>query len=125
MTFRSFLASLLPFLSPVSGWECIPDIDFTSNQAPLDTVFKQEGIPLLADLYRPAGYDPSVSPPLPILIYIHGGAWCVGDKAVAACSSILHSVAAHGWLVLSIEYRLAPDVHLPEVSQCRPHNKML
>ena len=89
-------------------------MDFTSHQSPLEPVLK-DGKPLLADLYRPEGYDSKSSPPLPVLVYIHGGAWCVGDKAVGAAPSILHAASEHGWLVMSIEYRLAPDVHLPEV----------
>ena len=47
----------------------------------------------------------------PIIISIHGGGWHHGDASEAAdCNRYL---AAHGWLVYAIEYRLAPATHFP------------
>lgn len=61
------------------------------------------GTPLAFDLHAPEDYK---STTYPILIWIHGGAWSVGDKAEP--SSIMRAMPAArlGFVVLSINYRL-------------------
>lgn len=62
------------------------------------------------DIHRPAAIDPDE--PLPILIFIHGGGWSIGDK-----SRVGHKpawAAGHGWVLVSVNYRLSPDVMHPE-----------
>lgn len=45
--------------------------------------------------------------PLPVVIFIHGGAWINGDKSMLHC--VCQRVAAEGYLVVNINYRLAPQ----------------
>lgn len=72
-------------------------------------VAEQRGIRYMAkgrrhilDVYRPAHFQG----PLPVLVDIHGGGLIYGDLDVnrAYC----HALAAAGWLVIGIEYSLAP-----------------
>ncbi|MBU6232660.1 MAG: alpha/beta hydrolase [Acidobacteria bacterium] len=43
----------------------------------------------------------------PVLLYIHGGAWVFGDKREQA-RPMMFEFVRHGWVVVSINYRLAP-----------------
>ena len=58
-------------------------------------------------VYRPEGDGP-----LPIVVWLHGGGWAMGsidtyDAPVRALAN------AAGALVVSVEYRLAPEAHFP------------
>jgi acetyl esterase/lipase len=70
--------------------------------------------PLTLDLYLPPA--PSVQP-RPLVVYIHGGAWQGGSKrasgAFADWPLALASLAARGYVVASIDYRLAPHATFP------------
>ena len=48
----------------------------------------------------------------PVLLFIHGGGWYLGDKSDQGLP-LLHFMADQGWLCVSINYRLAPDNRLP------------
>lgn len=50
---------------------------------------------------------PYAEPPLPILVYIHGGGWMNGDKRTYR--RICASYAQAGFLVCNINYRLTPQ----------------
>ncbi|CAK9106593.1 Esterase LipC [Durusdinium trenchii] len=50
----------------------------------------------------------------PVVMYIHGGGWTVGDKMFAAKSAIEYMVATHDFVACVINYRLSPDVRFPE-----------
>jgi len=62
------------------------------------------------DVYRSA--EPAVGP-RPVLVYIHGGAWIVGDKREQG-KPMLYELAARGWVCISINYRLSPKATWPE-----------
>jgi acetyl esterase len=64
-------------------------------------------IPLL--LYRPQG---AAAGPLPALIYFHGGGWVMGSPAThdTLCR---HLANRAGCIVLSVDYRLAPEHAFP------------
>lgn len=71
---------------------------------------RADGSTLNARLYRPlesAGDDE-----LPLLIYFHGGGWCVGDLESydVLCRQLANG---SGCAVLSIDYRLAPENPFP------------
>jgi acetyl esterase len=66
------------------------------------------GGPLRARLYVPAG----VSDPAPLLVYLHGGGWVLGDLDTHDQPCRFLAQAA-GVLVLSVEYRLAPEHPFP------------
>ncbi len=62
---------------------------------------------LTLDLYRPRfGVDPR-----PVIMVIHGGGWTDGDKRQFATLS--RYLAARGYVVANVAYRLAPDSRFP------------
>jgi acetyl esterase/lipase len=58
-----------------------------------------------ADLYLPAAASPGEL--RPAVVIIHGGGWNSGDKANAREINIGTNLALHGYVALSINYRLA------------------
>ena len=69
--------------------------------------------PLTLDLYQPQGK----SDPRPVLVFIHGGNWVGGDSRhdspFGDFPGLLASIAAHGYAVASVNYRLAGEAHFP------------
>ena len=66
---------------------------------------------LQADVYRPSGDGNR-----PVIIFIHGGALMMGDrKMTARPGSLLEAMLNAGYVVVSIDYRLAPQVKLPTI----------
>jgi acetyl esterase/lipase len=59
------------------------------------------------DLYRP-----DVDGPVPVVLYLHGGAWKEGDKTADA-KERLEAFASFGVAVASANYRLVPDATYP------------
>lgn len=59
-------------------------------------------------VYRP----PGLSVPAPGIVYFHGGGWVIGDLEIAdrPCRSLAAAAAA---VVLSVDYRLAPEHPFP------------
>lgn len=74
--------------------------------------------PLTLDLYRPAGDVPGGHP---ILIFIHGGSWARGDsrssRPLRRFPWVLAAIAASGYIVASIEYRLVGEAIWPAQAQ--------
>ncbi|GES90691.1 alpha/beta hydrolase [Rhizophagus clarus] len=64
---------------------------------------------LTLDVY--ARKDISRSAPKPVFMYIHGGEWIRGDKA--SPYPLIRHLAEVGWVVVSINYRLAPTSSYP------------
>ncbi|GIW92458.1 MAG: hypothetical protein KatS3mg110_0499 [Pirellulaceae bacterium] len=61
------------------------------------------------DVYAPSGGSHH-----PVLVWIHGGGWRQGDK-----SNVQHKPQAfiqHGFVFVSVNYRLAPEVSLKEMA---------
>ncbi len=48
----------------------------------------------------------------PVLVYIHGGAWVMGDKRQQGIP-MLHELARRGWICVAINYRLSPRATWP------------
>jgi acetyl esterase/lipase len=73
--------------------------------------------PLTLDLYLPRPHPA----PLPIVVYIHGGSWKGGDSRTALSFTdlprALAGLAAQGYVVASINYRLSPQVRFPAALQ--------
>jgi len=61
------------------------------------------------DVYRPENSDG----PLPVIFQIHGGGWVIGHKAQQGLP-LLHRIAHHGYVGVSINYRLAPRFRFPD-----------
>jgi acetyl esterase/lipase len=70
--------------------------------------------PLRLDLYLPPG---PAAAPRPAVVYIHGGQWVAGSRrasgAFADWPQALASLAARGYVVASIDYRIAPGAIFP------------
>jgi acetyl esterase/lipase len=49
----------------------------------------------------------------PVLVYIHGGGWVIGDKREQGLPMMLH-LAAHGWVCVTANYRLSPKARFPD-----------
>ena len=61
------------------------------------------------DVYRPKGVDLRDAP---VLVQIHGGAWTLGSKEHQGLL-LMNRMAAHGWVCVAVNYRLAPKHPLP------------
>ncbi|MFC7348393.1 alpha/beta hydrolase fold domain-containing protein [Chryseobacterium zhengzhouense] len=73
-----------------------------------------EGKPIKLDLYKP---QKSSTEKLPVVIYVHGGAWAKGDKVVRSGSYIerfILKLVDKGYAVISIDYTLVSEtIHFP------------
>jgi len=49
----------------------------------------------------------------PVFVYLHGGAWVIGDKREQGIP-LLHELAARGWVCVVINYRLSPKATWPD-----------
>jgi carboxylesterase type B len=75
--------------------------------------------PLHLDLYRPAdGPDKTLHP---FVVYVHGGGWMGGHTrqsgAFTRWPDVLAALAARGYVVASIEYRLSSEARFPAAQQ--------
>ena len=72
--------------------------------------------PLHLDLYRPSG-----SGAHPFVVYVHGGGWLNGHTrqsgAFSSWPNVLASLAARGYVVASVEYRLSGEARFPAAEQ--------
>jgi acetyl esterase/lipase len=62
-------------------------------------------------------YFPDSGGPWPVLVYVHGGAWMRGDKSEPMISIFARGLAAQGYLVASVNYRLYPEGIFPAMIQ--------
>ncbi len=62
-----------------------------------------------ADVYLPAA-----APPRPVLVWIHGGALIVGNRR-AVPRRLIELAGKEGYLLVSLDYRLAPEAKLPAI----------
>ena len=71
---------------------------------------RNDGSALMARLYRPLQAGSGTV--LPLLVYCHGGGWCIGDVPTydVLCRELANGSGA---AVLSVEYRLAPEHPFP------------
>jgi acetyl esterase/lipase len=65
---------------------------------------------LKLDIYQPVA-APTV--PSPVVVYIHGGGWELGDKGMVAMITGPDELLHRGYTVVSIDYRLAPKHRFP------------
>jgi acetyl esterase/lipase len=75
-----------------------------------DVVFHQEGrVKLRLDVHRPRKRSGSS----PVLVYVHGGGWIIGQRRYQGLP-MMHHLAAQGWTCFSIDYRLSPRATFPD-----------
>ncbi len=75
------------------------------------------GTDLKLDLYYPKADSKK---PRAIAVYVHGGGWTGGDKAGGAGALAIPELLKRGYLVASINYRLAPQFKFPaQIEDCK------
>ena len=65
---------------------------------------------IAARMFLPMGCDPVN--PLPVLVWLHGGGWVVGDLTTSDATAA-ELANASGCAVLNVDYRLAPEYAFP------------
>ena len=119
MTIKLKAVSLVLFCLAVSSGACSTQTGTGSNAlsttpayiSKLGSVEKNvtysnaDFINLKLDVYYPT----SAPTPMPVVVYLHGGAWIGGDKSDAAASPEIAEFVKRGFLVASINYGLAPQ----------------
>lgn len=80
-------------------------------QATKDVKIPGQGVTIPARIYWPTGYDKTRPPP--VIVYFHGGGFVTGSVNLfdALTRAISNSAGA---IVISVEYRLAPDHPWPD-----------
>ncbi len=68
-----------------------------------------DGVELKMDVYYPSTMDG----PWPVVMYVHGGGWMKGDKSDGAGSGLTQQLVERGFLVVAVNYRLAPAYRFP------------
>ena len=83
-----------------------------------DVVYGEHSEPLhRADLFYPSDVPPN-GQKWPVVLMIHGGAWTAGDKSYDRVHA--RKLAARGYCVVVINYRLAPTHKFPaQLDDCR------
>jgi acetyl esterase/lipase len=75
--------------------------------------------PLHLDLYRPAAGQGGTAHPF--VVYVHGGGWQSGHTrqsgAFSSWPDVLAALAARGYVVASVEYRLSAEARFPAAEQ--------
>ena len=75
-------------------------------------VYKTVGdVKVEADVYRPDGDDAR-----PVVVWIHGGALIVGSRSQVP-KQILELCTRERFVFVSLDYRLAPEVKLPQIAE--------
>ncbi|GMH91500.1 hypothetical protein TrST_g5327 [Triparma strigata] len=58
----------------------------------------------------------------PVVLYIHGGAWMLGSKDLGVIQPFINEAVYSGYIVLSVDYRLAPSSPWPacliDIKEC-------
>jgi len=62
--------------------------------------------PLLARLFKPRGTGP-----FPLVVDLHGGAWCLGDRLMDV--AVNESLAKSGVVVAALDFRMPPEASYP------------
>ncbi len=94
-------------------WRVTRAIPFRSRavEATTDIDYWGDGIARhRLDVYRSRLAPPDKAP---VMVYIHGGAWMIGDKRQQG-KPMMYELVARGWVCVAINYRLSPKATWPE-----------
>lgn len=69
-----------------------------------------QGIDLKLDVYYPLKVTDR---PAPVVVDVHGGSWSGGDKARSETTGDIPELVKRGYLVVGVNYRLAPEYKFP------------
>ena len=84
--------------------------DHTGVEVIRNLEYGDRGVRNRLDIYRALGTGSTER--LPVMLYIHGGAWIIGDKDQQGKPMLLH-LARRGFIGVTINYRLAPKDRWP------------
>ena len=73
-------------------------------------VRSRDGWDLTAEIYVPMGDGP-----FPVILYMHGGGWCVGSTAGVRRKTM--RLAEHGFVIVNLDYSLAPERPFPNAPE--------
>ena len=104
----------LETLPPEVGRQIYRDLNQALNLPPpdiagtADRTIEGPGGPLALRVYKPVGAGGA----LPVLLYLHGGGWVIGDLDThdEVCRRLCHGVHA---IVVALDYRRAPEHPFP------------
>ncbi len=100
---RRLAVGLIPLV--LAGWVqgqiILKDLPYVPGGSPLQKL----------DLYLPEVSPPA---PLPVMMYVHGGAWQAGDKSHVGYKD--DAFLSDGYIFVSVNYRLAPEVTWREMA---------
>lgn len=84
------------------------NISATTSMDYHDIVYKNtNSIPLTLDIYSPTKKVYKASP---VILYVHGGSWAYGDKAIPeALTPVLDTFRNNGYTIISTSYELMRD----------------
>ncbi len=74
------------------------------------TYCTMDGLALTMDIYQP---QPAPKQPAPTVLFVHGGGWTQGDKTAPGNLVDFAALVLRGYVVASIDYRLAPKYQFP------------
>ena len=90
-----------------TGREMFRAMQGDASEVEVGTVVDIEAGSVPVRVYRPRG-----SGPFPVVVMFHGGGWVIGDLDTADCQS-REVCRGAGALVVSVDYRLAPEHRFP------------
>ncbi|KAI8608920.1 Alpha/Beta hydrolase protein [Chytriomyces sp. MP71] len=101
-----YAASLLGWFWSPPNVELLPNLTYVLPHEELGDS-KLQRWHTLDIVRRKSGYHKR-----PVLIYVHGGAWTMGDKQQRTMPTCWHFAAEENWVVLNINYRLGTKFNL-------------
>ncbi|MCH7789456.1 MAG: alpha/beta hydrolase [Acidobacteria bacterium] len=89
----------------------VPGVGSRSNLFATDIAYGDAGARNLLDIWRSPNL--STDAKAPVLVQVHGGGWIIGNKREQA-RPLMSLMADHGWVCVSINYRLSPRATWPD-----------
>jgi len=99
-TMWRFPRLIYPFPRPARSVQVVRNIDYAGDGARAHRL----------DVIRRRAAPPTGAP---VLVYIHGGAWVIGDKREQGLP-LMHELARRGWVAVTINYGLSPKATWPD-----------
>lgn len=104
------VVALFVALAGVSPFAFAAQLPRNAARIVRDVAYREVGgVELSLDLY----YPQTGSSPYPTVMYVHGGGWTSGSKRGGAGMIDIPTLLDHGYLVASVDYRLAPEWKFP------------
>ncbi|UZW57400.1 alpha/beta hydrolase [Sphingobium sp. JS3065] len=130
MIFAAMVAFAGTLTAPAQARTVVPAISakpVTNDSMPERVLNFPEGVRASADVtystivgYRPITLDlyrPRTKGPHPLVIYVHGGGWMIGNTrelgAFTNLPAVFAGLSAKGYVVASLEYRLGGEAPFP------------